>query len=139
MTPGNTPPSVSAGPDQSVVLPDDAVLDGTVSDDGGVRGLTTTWSEVDGPGTVTFANPGAVDTTASFSEAGVYILRLTANDGELENTDDVIVTVTSAGGGSVVEIRVSASSDDAEEKSSGAIKLSSSDFDLTVDTTTERL
>ena len=33
-TPQNTPPTVNAGPDQEVVLPDEATLDGTVSDDG---------------------------------------------------------------------------------------------------------
>ena len=36
-----------------------------------------------GPGTVTFGNANAVDTTASFSAAGTYVLRLTANDGAL--------------------------------------------------------
>ena len=43
--------------------------------------MTTAWSLVSGPGTVTFADPNAVDTTASFSGTGTYVLRLTANDG----------------------------------------------------------
>jgi hypothetical protein len=34
LTPGNTAPVVSAGPDQSVAFPDDALLQGSVSDDG---------------------------------------------------------------------------------------------------------
>jgi hypothetical protein len=34
-----------------------------------------------------------VDTTASFSAAGDYTLRLTANDGALTSSDDVVVTV----------------------------------------------
>ena len=34
-TPGvNQPPTVDAGPDQEVILPDAVALDGTVSDDG---------------------------------------------------------------------------------------------------------
>ena len=57
--------------------------------------VTTTWSKVSGPGEVTFANASAVDTTASFSQTGTYVLRLTANDGELQSSDDVIITVSS--------------------------------------------
>jgi hypothetical protein len=94
----NQAPTVSAGPDQPVTLPASATLDGTVSDDGlpnppGV--VTTTWSQVSGPGTTTFGNANAVDTTATFSAAGTYTLRLTANDSALSTTDDVIVTVNS--------------------------------------------
>ena len=47
-----------------------------------------------GPGTVTFADPDAIDTSASFSAAGTYVLRLTANDAALQpRTDDITVTV----------------------------------------------
>jgi hypothetical protein len=35
------------------------------------------WSMVSGPGTVTFANPAALSTTATFSIPGTYVLRLT--------------------------------------------------------------
>ena len=48
--------------------------------------VTTTWSTISGPGTVTFGNASAVDTTASFSQAGTYVLRLTADDGALSST-----------------------------------------------------
>ena len=82
----NNAPQVNAGPDQIIVYPDtDVTLDGTVTDDGipnppGV--LTTTWSKISGPGDVTFGDASAVDTTATFSVFGTYILRLTANDGD---------------------------------------------------------
>ncbi len=81
----NQAPVVGAGADQSVTLPATASLDGTVTDDGLPAGstVTTTWSRVSGPGTVTFGNANAVDTTASFSVAGTYVLRLTATDGAL--------------------------------------------------------
>ena len=72
------PPTVDAGPDQTITLPSAVSLDGTVSDDGlpnPPAAVTTTWSKVSGPGTVTFANANAVDTTATFSAAGTYILR----------------------------------------------------------------
>ncbi|NNG45987.1 MAG: hypothetical protein HKM86_02585 [Deltaproteobacteria bacterium] len=97
----NQPPGVDAGPDQSVTLPAAASLDGTVTDDGMPNppgAVTTTWSPVSGPGTVTFADPGGVDTTASFSGTGTYILRLTADDGDLVASDEVTVTVNAAGG-----------------------------------------
>ncbi len=86
---------MTAGPDRAVTLPEAANLDGTVSDDGLPTGSTVTqsWSKASGPGTVTFGSPKAQDTTASFSEAGTYVLRLTATDGALPATDDVTVTV----------------------------------------------
>ena len=95
----NQAPSVNAGVDQTITLPSAANLDGTVTDDGLPNppgAVTTTWSKVSGPGTVNFGNANAVDTTASFSAAGTYVLRLTANDGALPNSDDVTITVNSA-------------------------------------------
>ncbi len=92
----NQAPQVDAGVDQAITLPDDTVnLDGTVTDDGLPEGaaLTTAWSKVSGPGTVTFGDGSAVDTTAAFSAAGSYVLRLTADDTELSAADDVSVTV----------------------------------------------
>jgi K319L-like, PKD domain len=101
---GNQPPSVNAGPDQAIVLPTAATLDGTVSDDGlpSPPSLTSTWSRTSGPGTVTFANPSAVDTTASFTTAGTYVLRLTASDGVLTSFDELTVTANQAGGNDLI-------------------------------------
>ncbi len=95
--PANQPPSVSAGSDQTITLPSSATLDGTVADDGLPSGaVTMTWSKISGPGTVTFGNANAVDTTASFSAAGTYTLWLTASDGALTRSDDLAVTVNAA-------------------------------------------
>jgi hypothetical protein len=93
--PTNQPPSVSAGSAQTITLPASANLSGTASDDGLPAGssLTTTWSQVSGPGTVAFANVNALNTTAGFSTAGSYVLRLTASDGSLSSTSDVAITV----------------------------------------------
>ena len=96
---GNTAPSVNAGTNQTITLPNIASLDGTVSDDGhppSPGSLTTTWSKVSGPGTVTFGNASSVDTTARFSAPGIYVLRLTANDGELTTSAEVTITVNPA-------------------------------------------
>jgi hypothetical protein len=135
--PPNKPPQVDAGADASVTLPEMAMLDGTVTDDGlpdppGV--VTTTWSLVSGPGVVTFGDASAVDTTASFSEAGVYGLRLSADDGELTASDQVTVTVGEASGdGTTLEVRVGAGGNDAEEGDSGIVYVSSDDLELVSD------
>ncbi len=98
----NTAPVVLAGTDATIVLPVDSVaLDGTVTDDGlpdPPQTVTTTWSKVSGAGAVTFANSAAVDTTATFSTFGVYVLRLSADDDVLTAFDDVTITVNAAPG-----------------------------------------
>ncbi|HMQ23861.1 MAG TPA: PKD domain-containing protein, partial [Planctomycetota bacterium] len=101
----NQPPVVDAGPDRTITLPASASLDGTVSDDGLPNppgAVTTTWSVVSGPGTVAFGNVNAIDTTASFSAAGTYVLRLTASDGALSANDSMQVIVNAGGGTEVV-------------------------------------
>lgn len=95
----NQAPNVSAGADQTITLPATASLDGTVTDDGlPNNSVTSTWSRVSGPGTVSFGNANAVDTSASFSSAGTYVLRLTANDGQLSSSDTVTIVVNQGGG-----------------------------------------
>jgi len=95
VNPENQAPIVEAGPGRTVTLPDSASLNGTVTDDGLPAGstLTTTWSMQSGPGTVTFGNSAAVDTTASFSGAGTYVLKLEATDGDKSDFDEVTITV----------------------------------------------
>jgi hypothetical protein len=91
----NAPPTVSAGSDQTITLPATANLDGTVTDDG-CASVSTTWTQEGGPGTVTFGNASAVDTTASFSVDGIYTLRLTAVDDAFTVFDEVQITVNPA-------------------------------------------
>jgi hypothetical protein len=97
VTPGNQPPVVSAGPDQATLWPAPTSLVGSITDDGlpsPPAMFTTTWSLVTGPGTVTFADPHAALTTATFSTPGWYTLRLTANDSQLSSTDDVVIVTS---------------------------------------------
>jgi hypothetical protein len=91
----NLPPLVDAGANQSVVYPAAANLAGSASDDGEPEGsvLAHSWTAVSGPGVVTFGDPTALVTTASFSQIGVYVLRLTATDGQFTSSDSVLVTV----------------------------------------------
>ncbi len=94
----NQPPTVSAGPDQTISLPTDTVtLQGIATDDGLPSGnLTVAWSIVSGPATAVFGNGGSAETTAQFNATGTYVLRLTASDGELSRSDDLVVTVMPA-------------------------------------------
>ncbi|GEM_PF-752964 len=96
----NMPPCVNAGPDQTLgASVSTATLQGQVSDDGDPNGVvTTTWSKVSGPDVVTFGNLNALTTTASFSAPGTYVLRLTADDGQLQKSDEV--TIVSGGSNS---------------------------------------
>ena len=130
----NTAPVVSAGPAQTVTLPAEALLDGTVGDDGlpvPPGAVTVTWSVVSGPGTVIFLNASAVDTRATFSTAGIYLLRLTASDGALDASATIEVTVLATSAS--LERRIAAGSDDAEESASGTMDLVSSDLELVFD------
>ncbi len=84
--PANRAPQVNAGPDQTLTLPNAASLTGSATDDGLPAGSTLTfnWSVMSGPGAVIFGNSGAAVTTASFSVAGNYVLKLTASDTQLD-------------------------------------------------------
>ena len=92
----NVAPTVVMGADGTVTLPASATVTATVTDDGlpsSPGQVTTTWSQVSGPGTVTFGEATAVTTAASFDLAGTYVLRLTAHDGQLMSSGELTVTV----------------------------------------------
>ena len=79
----------------------------------------------------------------TFPVAGTYVLRLTANDGQLTASDTVQVTVNPAGGGGTpqtLEVRVATGSDDAEQSTgSGKNALTSDDLEITTDGNTVQL
>ena len=54
---------------------------------------TGVWSKESGPGTVTFADPKALITTATFSALGPYVLKLTVTDGESIHSSSLHVSV----------------------------------------------
>jgi hypothetical protein len=63
-------------------------------------GLNVTWYQYRGPAKVVFDNKGpilvqngAAVTNARFTAPGVYVLRATANDGELSVTSDIMINV----------------------------------------------
>ena len=133
---GNQTPVADAGPNQTVTMPDSVTLAGSVSDDGLPEGapLTSLWSQVSGPGTATFTDPTSPMTDVTFSAPGAYVLRLTASDTELQGTDDVTVTV-GAGSTAVLNIPITASTDDAEEAASGKVNRINGDLELALDAT----
>ncbi len=125
-TVGNHAPVVNAGPDQSVKLPAQATMQGSVTDDGlpnPPATVTNTWSQVSGPGTATFTDAHSLTTTVSFDAAGTYVLRLTADDSALQASDNVTITVLPEGA-TTLTVPIGAGSDDAEESSlDGSVAL----------------
>ena len=91
----NQAPVVDAGSNQVITLPNSANLNGNITDDGLPQptNLSITWSKVSGDGNVTFSSPNSAQTTATFSSAGTYVLKLMANDSELTGEDTVTITV----------------------------------------------
>ena len=54
------------------------------------------WTKESGPGTVTFADPHALITTATFSALGSYVLKLTVTNGESSHSSTLHVSVQAA-------------------------------------------
>lgn len=73
----------------------DVSLDATITDDA-TANPSVAWSVVSEPNenTATFANLNTEDTVVSFSEVGVYVLKLTADDGEeADNIGEEEITI----------------------------------------------
>jgi len=85
---------VNAGTNQTITLPASANLSGNASGSC-LPGCTPTvnWTMASGPGTVTFGNASLLSTTAAFSTAGTYDLKLSVTAGTASASSDVIVTV----------------------------------------------
>jgi PKD repeat protein len=95
--PANVPPTVDAGPDQTITLPNDNVsLAGTVIDPDDTP--VVSWSTVSGPGTVAWAVNPDYTAIATFTVSGVYVLALEADDGTNPPVSDTVtITVNPAG------------------------------------------
>ena len=68
------------------------ILEATVSDDT-TNPPVIWWSKVKGPDTLVFGDTNLPNTTVSFTNRGLYVLRLTADDGVLQTFDEVTVVV----------------------------------------------
>ncbi|MCX5676745.1 MAG: glycoside hydrolase family 127 protein [Planctomycetota bacterium] len=89
----NFAPSVNTGADRVVVLSGQTYLNAVVKDDGKPTAAPAVrWSRDSGPGAVTFGDATGAATTARFTAPGDYVLRLTADDGQLSSSATVAVT-----------------------------------------------
>ena len=86
------PPVVKAGQDRDVVLGGKTYLSGAANSLQGGE-FKTEWSKQSGPGKVTFANAAAPETTATFSQPGDYVLKLTAAGGKASSSSTLQVKV----------------------------------------------
>jgi uncharacterized repeat protein (TIGR02543 family) len=102
-------------------------LDGTVSDSDSDP-TTTIWTVMNGPGSISIGDSTETDTTATFTEAGSYVLRLTGNDGIDQTFDDLVITVNDATSGNTAPISANGAASVIED-SSVAIVLSATDAD----------
>lgn len=94
--PANVAPTVQAGTDQTIEWPvATAQLSGSATDSSTAT-LTYAWTATSGPAGVTFGTATAAATSVTFPSEGSYTLRLSASDGSLSGTDDVLVTVSPA-------------------------------------------
>lgn len=96
--PSNSAPSVSAGSNVSLDLSGSSVsvtLSGNVSDDGlPSNSLSLTWTQVSGPTSSFTSATNGSSVQLSFTQAGSYVYRLTATDGDLSSSDTTTVTVS---------------------------------------------
>jgi hypothetical protein len=120
--PNNKPPSITIGDVSAITLPDAAMLTATATDDGlpkpyrktpsnpdrdaqprRPRGVQIKWIQYRGPGKVKFdpdasavlyGEPVTLASKVSFPTPGTYVLRATANDGQLYTSRDITVTVS---------------------------------------------
>ncbi len=93
---GGSSLSVDAGPDQLLAFPaTDLTLFGNANGSGNAP-VPVEWTVVSGPAPVAFSAPGGLTTTATFSAAGTYVLRLTARSGDSEAASTVTVAVNPA-------------------------------------------
>jgi hypothetical protein len=91
---GNAPPTVDLGPDQTLDYGQTASFHPVINDDGQPGGrVFTTWQQTAGPDALDLAFAANGSITASFPAAGIYQLRLTADDGALITSDEVTFTV----------------------------------------------
>jgi hypothetical protein len=119
--PENKPPVLTITPATTLTVQDTATLTALAVDDGlpkpyrrspanpdrdaqprRPRGVQIKWIQYRGPGKVTFApdssavlhgEPVTLTSKMTFSAPGTYVLRATANDGQMFTTQDVTVTV----------------------------------------------
>ena len=85
------PPVISAGGDRDVMLGGKTYLSGAVKSVSPVDKVA--WKTVSGPGKVMIEKPDSINSTASFSAIGEYLVTLTVTEGRLKSIDTLKVFV----------------------------------------------
>ena len=98
-TPQNAPPVADAGPDQTLVVGQNAVLDGSESSDPEGDALAYAWTVTDRPPGSIAELTGASSDVAGLTPdvEGTYRVSLSVTDGNDADNDDVVLTVHPAG------------------------------------------
>jgi hypothetical protein len=97
--PDNKPPIVEAGDEQTVWLSEEGsvsvTLTGSVEDiDGSPVGeMTLLWEKIDGPDNIVIETPNAAETVVVINTPGLYTFSFTADDGQFQDTDEVVIDV----------------------------------------------
>lgn len=88
----NTPPVANAGPDQTVLVGDTVMLDGSGSTDADSDPLTYAWSFVSRPSgsSASLYNPWNVKPTFKVDNSGDYLVQLIVNDGHADSAPDTV-------------------------------------------------
>ena len=68
--------------------------------------MTTSWSQVSGPGTITFGDTSALNTTATFSANGVYVLAFQAIKETMVTSVQLTVVVGNVAYGPTLKLRL---------------------------------
>lgn len=85
--------TVDQNPATSNAGPNQAICGLTTTLAGNTPSLGTgTWSQVSGPGTITFSNANSPSSTATASTFGTYVLQWTINNGSCSTSSNVSVT-----------------------------------------------
>ncbi len=111
--PGNAAPTVSAGEDIIISSPASTVeLIGDASDDDGVI-TAYSWVQVNGPAVATIVTPNSATTIVEGLVEGIYTFELTVeDDGGLQASDAVLVTVAQQSLSEVVFPKIFSPNDD---------------------------
>ena len=92
----NLPPSVNAGPDQMISLPQDSVtLSGSVTDKYGTIN-SYTWREISGPSMANMASPFNQSTPVTGLVYGNYVFTLTVTDNLGGTATDTVMVIVAA-------------------------------------------
>lgn len=87
------PPVVSAGVDRIVVAGGRTWLAGVIKRSNAPGGNDAVWSKASGPGDVVFEDARSLETTATFTTPGEYVLQLNAGEGPLAASSTLKATI----------------------------------------------